>query len=156
MALRNLLTNISRRDVNRGKSGFTLQFDEQGNLHDFTLNTTSAEVILAPPEEFGADATYPDILEGVIPDMKHPCPLPPDVVKLLELDSAIKSTKSLMEITNRLLWDMYKLMRSDHVRKENEDGKYHYGLSNEEIERYIQSWPTNSIACFAFSMGQTT
>ena len=53
-SLRNLIANIADRDVHRGKEGvFTLRFDDNDKLKDFTLNTTTAEVILAPPCEFG-------------------------------------------------------------------------------------------------------
>ena len=59
--------------MHRGKQGaFTLQFDERGQLRDFTLNTNTAEVILASPGDFGIDTTFPDILEGVLNDSIHP------------------------------------------------------------------------------------
>ena len=96
VAMRNLISNIAERDVHRGKEGvFNLQLDDNGEKRDFTLNTTSAEVILAPPSEFGEGTQYPDILDNVIPDLDYVTPLPQDIMTLLGVEQPTITHKNL-------------------------------------------------------------
>ena len=143
-SLRNLIASIADRDVHRGKEGvFTLRFDDNDKLKDFTVNTTTADVILAPPCEFGPGTDYLDILDNVIPDAKYPRPLPQDMINLFNITDDEITHKDIIKMTHLHMWKMYKILTMDPVRlKEGADpgstleDDFDFGLKPEEISQY--------------------
>ena len=164
-SLRNLVANIADRDVHRGKEGvFTLRFDDNDELKDFTLNTTSAEVILAPPYEFGSENNYPDILDNVIPDTPYLRPIPQEMVDLLNLEDDVLTYKQLIQMTHRHMWGMYKLLTLDPVKlRDNSntgstfEGDYEFGLSADQISEYRDHADKfHRLFCFVYDASKLT
>ena len=145
-ALAHLVYNISSRNVHRGKGGlFTLQF-EKDQLKDFTLNTSTAEVILAPAEDFGSTSNVHEVLENVLPSdvpyRRAKKSIPHSLTEFLEIDPEI-SHKEIIQLLWRYIWKMYKMLSAEPFRlKEGaidgstQEGDYEFGYTEEDIKSY--------------------
>lgn len=165
MALKHLARNISSRNIHRGKSGvFTIQFDDNDQLKDFTLNTTAAEVILASPEAFGPDVQYKPILDNVFPDRPHVTPVPDDLARMLAIGGQGYSTGQLISILHGLMWKMHKIFSMERVKlKEGKipgskiEEDYEFGLTDEQIEAYVKHADMfHRLFCFLYGACELT
>ena len=142
-ALGHLVFNISSRDVHRGKDGlFTLQF-EKDQLKDFTLNTSTAEVILAPQEDFVGAEDIGDILQNVLPDDPYHRAIPEDLQQLLTIDKHI-SHRGLVQTLWKYLWHMYRMisvepvtLKEGAVEGSQQEADYIFGYNQQQIDNYI-------------------
>ena len=140
------------------------RFDDNDELRDFTLNTTTAEVILAPPREFGPDANYQDILDNVIPNTPYPRPLQRDLVSLLDIEDQVLTYKMIIQMTHGYMWEMYKLLTMDPVKLKDGsnpgstvEGDYEFGLSADQIEEYRDhADKCHRLFCFIYDATELT